>query len=1312
MKHKSLLLTLLLMLSSMVMAQVESGKVYRIVNGQYGTVVSASPIWNTLSCVTEGAATDYQQMWLITATENGKYIIQNVFSQKYLQNQESRETAFYTGTNQVEFTITENTSLPGYYNIDSGSTNWGMHCNSSGTVVPWSYGTDKVSASEWRFAEVSITEEEMAKAYEEYQAFAVINDNLGAIKEKAMTFFSDKAGTELKGEYAAMSDEELVAEMEGLPATLQNVILKIKNNSWDETTREKEFRVYEYKPYSDPVDWADKLYLRYYSRIDNPTGISSSSDREFLFIFVDEIPARTTVHLTEVNGTGFFGTDTKLVSGLNIVPSAMKDGVLYIRYVCRTDTATYELSDYPNLKVHIEGGYVNGFWSKERGHTNDDWAYMQKNMFKNPTAIQAKGKYSLLSFRKAEFLASCPTKITELINLWDFWNETQQRYMALNKYYRWFNNLQLAMSDDGGFMDAGNWRTHYNNNTLSTICNYDLLVADAGSTWGPNHEIGHNNQYTFEIVGTSEVSNNALANIVTFEQGTHTSRGNNLENQILDFENKVPYVLRGEGEYGSKLFSMTRMYFQLFLYAHAAGKCPDFYPRLFEKLRYDRLIGWQIRSSDELDENGFYKNSVNALHDQLKFAEACCEILQMDLSEFFESWGFFVPFKNGFVGDYGHHWVYLLEEDAKASKARMQKYEKKGGHLMFLEDRIRPSKRLDGNGYRQSYADWAGEKVGDVGDYGQWEDYIDESVKAEGYYYAVSKGMINIIEVEGAKGALGFKLYNGDTGELLTFTNRKSMKVPVAALNANLKVVAAQADGTDYVVPHASEGPEDLQLEALHNSYLAALQLKSRVANDSIEIGCYYPEALVELNALYSKAKAAYDNRDNSEHSYAEWSVMLDEECARIKSDPKNQVQFEENTTAYLTGAGSYRSYAMVWGTNGLVAKTSDNISNETAEKQWMVEYAGKEGEYHIKNGNGYYISDFAVNEVVQADVKSPIAAAKFNIVFENGRVIFPLADNPGITFGITGKRIDNELVLYGMSASDDNAQWKGFVIEDNSATHYKSELENALAEAKVLIREIINIDSLNTMNMFNSNIIVVDRNLEQYALNLYNKYNTVVEDMENAEMHKAYLTEFRKLFNQIEGTYKVNAPIVTEGEEVVWYRVYNRDSGMYISISSATSGTNANRLFMVSANNINDASLWGFASTGVPGEYKMYNNGKTGFVYEGSSNRLYVSNEEEPAIIKMTYDEANDAMLIMLGKKNFRETDSYADLNTRSKSYWVLEIADVENNKEIADIITVIEGVEADGVNNGNVYDMQGRKVTAPTKGIYIVNGKKVIVK
>ena len=1319
MKLKSLLTAFFVMLTTFAMAQVENGKVYRIVSSKYGTVVSESPVMHTLSCTPKGDAKSYQEMWKFTATEDGRFTIRNVFTQRYVQYETGRNVKWKTGLTETPFAVTENEKLKGHYNIDlTAGKNWGMHCDGSSNIVPWSYGPEEgeVTGTEWIFEEVTITEEEMAAAYTEFQDFITTLDNVSTIKATVENLFQDNAGTVLKDEYAAMSDDELVAAMAGVPTDLQQAVLKIKNNTW--AAREKEFRVYDYKPYSEPEEWNDILYTRLYSPLDNPTGINSSSNKSYIYVFVDEIPEGTYITLREISGTHYFGNDTPLKEGLNIIPATITDGVHYIRYICDTHTGfdgpaktgPKKLADYPAVKIHIEGGYVNGFWSKERGHTNEDWAYMQQNMFKNPAAIQAKGKYSLLSFRKAEFLAACPVKITELVSLWDFWNETQQKFMALDKYYDYFNNLQLAMSDDTGFMDAGNHRTHYNNNTLSTICNYDMLLADAGSTWGPNHEIGHNNQYVYEIVGTSEVSNNGFANMVTFEQGTHTSRGNNLNNQILDFENKVPYVLRGEGQYGQKLFSMTRMYFQLFLYAHAAGKCPDFYPRLHEKLRYDRLIGWSVNSWDEMDENGFYKNSVNALNDQLKFAEACCEILQMDLSEFFEAWGFFFPFKNGFVGDYGHHWVYLLEEDAKASKARMQKYEKKGGHLMFLEDRIRPSKRkespfCDGTGYRESYADWEGERVGDVGDFGQWMDYIDETVKAQGYYYAVSNGKVIIKEAEGASGALGFKLYNADTNELLTFTNRKKMNIPTSAEGVNLKVVAAQADGTDYVVPSAAEGPEEMQLAALEASLLNAKVIIGKKATSNTIVGYYYPEAIADLEAVYNEALAAKNNGDTSKYSYAEWSVMLDDERNKVLDNPDARILIKEAATFTARKAvGTNRGRYLDGGYPVATAVTN------TGDINWVIEYAGKAGEYYMKNASsGYYITGIGMNTSVFTDTKEQANAIKFNVGYNtDGWVLFTLADNADLALGIDGSKEPN---VIGVAVNDNNAQWRVDIKEDNSAEFYKNTLNELATEANYRITEILNLDSLQTMNIFNENIIVKDNNLNTYALNLLDTYYEVTEKMEGAtvvEMQK-FVNTLRKQLADIEGKYIVTAPIATEGERVVWYYLISNKSDKFASIYRGSSASNKDRVAM--KDEVDDFALWSFASTGKAGEYKVYNAGNEGFMYKNGTSKIHTSAEEDYLPVTVTYDTNNDGLLLTTGGKTIYDAGTYMSISG-TKSYWRLDIALIETNKEVADIITSIESVlpEADG--NSAIYDLSGRRVQNPTRGICIQNGKKVLVK
>ena len=1315
MKLKTLLTALFVMLATFATAQVEDGKVYRIVSAKYGTVMSESPILHTLSCASKGTATDYHEMWKFNATGDGKFTIQNVYTQRYVQYETGKNVVWRTSTNQAQFSVTETPGLKGCYNIDrAAGNNWGMHCDGSSNIVPWTYGTGEISGTEWTFELVNISAEEAEAAAVAYQDYALVLNNATSIAATVEALFEDKACTTLKAEYAAMSDDALVAAMAGVPADLQQAVLKVKNNAWDSVTREKEFRIYDYKPYSNPEVWANNLFTRPYNRINNPTGISTSDSKSFIYVFVEKIPEGTTIDLAEMASTKFWGNDTPLHEGLNIVPCANKDGSLYIRYICETAIDGKKLADYPTVKVHIENGYVNGFWSKERGHTNEDWVYMRDNMFKNPNALQAAGDLTVLNFRTYEFLKECPDNIEGVMRLWDFWNSRQNHYMALDKYYAWTNNKQLAMSDDNGFMDASSYRTHYNNNTLSTIVNYDLLVEDAGSSWGPNHEIGHTNQYAFQIIGTSEVSNNALTNFAIFDQGTHVSRGNNMENQIIDYENKIPYVVRGEGAYGSKLFSMTRMYFQLFLYFHAAGKDTTFYPRLYEKLRYDRLVGWNTpNSQDELDANGYYKGSVDAKYDQLKFAEACCEVAQMDLSEFFEAWGFFIPMKTALVGDYSHHYVYLHQSSIDSSRANMQQYEKKGGHLMFLEDRVRqsPTKKSpfsDGTGYRKNYADWSGERIGDteIGKFGQWMDYIDESVKAQGYFYAVSKGKVVIKEAEGASGALGFKLYNAETGELLTFTNRLEMNVPVSASGATLRVVAAQADGTDYVVPHASQGPESMQREALDGSLKSANAIIKKKAQKTTVVGYYKPEAIADLEALYEEANAAFKNSDTSKYSFAEWSIMLDDECSKVLANEDARILIKEGTVFTMRRLEKpYKSYYAV-GEYPTAKATNSTVdkNNEPEEINWTLEYAGKVGEYYMKSvSNGYYVTSLNTYNVFLASNKQE-DAQRFTVGYtDDGGVNFILADGSETVFGL-----DDNGNLKKLSLNETGAKWRVDVVEDNSAELYTAILEELIVDANVKITEVLNLDSLQTMNIFSEKIIVLDNNLNTYALNLLDTYYEVSDNKETATVlqKQKYVNMLRKQLADMEGKYVVISPIATKGDRVVWYYIISNKNEKFAGI--AVDGRHKGRVSVTDV--VDDDVLWSFVSTGKPGEYKVYNAGRQGFAYKDGSY-ISISTEEDVMPVSVAYSAEGGGLLLSAGGKTIYDSGSVVQLSS-TKSLWRVQIALIENNQELADIITTIESVIPEAAGNAAIYDLSGRRVENPTRGIFIQKGQKVLVK
>ena len=73
------------------------------------------------------------------------------------------------------------------------------------------------------------------------------------------------------------------------------------------------------------------------------------------------------------------------------------------------------------------------------------------------------------------------------------------------------------------------------------------------------------------------------------------------------------------------------------------------------------------------------------------------------------------------------------------------------------------------------------------------------------------------------------------------------------------------------------------------------------------------------------------------------------------------------------------------------------------------------------------------------------------------------------------------------------------------------------------------------------------------------------------------------------------------------------------------------------------------------------------------------------------------------------------ATLYVQKESLEAYKATDVWNNfQNIQGIdVTEIKGIEADENNKQDVYyDLSGRKLNAPKKGLNIINGKKVIVK
>jgi hypothetical protein len=187
-------------------------------------------------------------------------------------------------------------------------------------------------------------------------------------------------------------------------------------------------------------------------------------------------------------------------------------------------------------------------------------------------------------------------------------------------------------------------------------------------------------------------------------------------------------------------------------------------------------------------------------------------------------------------------------------------------------------------------------------------------------------------------------------------------------------------------------------------------------------------------------------------------------------------------------------------------------------------------------------------------------------------------------------------------------------------------------------------------------------------------------------------------------------APVSKKLDQVVWYRIMNKDNGKYISVSDKTTSTNKDRLAVVAASALNDRALWTFSATGKKNEFTMYNKELASYVSQKSTskNNIYVQ-AEDAVPVTFEYDSENGGVVIRLNTLPMKEASGYVNVNPmNSPSYWVLEIVAVENS-----VFDGIEEVFGEGsISDENIYDLSGRRVLNPTRGIYIQNGKKVLLK
>lgn len=1265
----------------------EDGKIYKIVCPSRGDLkIAEDIIEHTVYCPADLGAKGYAQLWRLVQ-DGDFWLIQNVYSGRYLQHQNIITYSYTTATTAAQFKIVEHTSLasngyPGYYKIMNGVSTLGLHCDAGSSLVPYMMDTDSPGGSSWKIELVSISEEEIAQAQAEYNAFASATDNKEEIISAYSAFFDDELCMTLKSEYASMSDEELTAAMgTAIPVALVDAAIKVKNDSW--AAREKEFRVHSYEAYSDPDVWGSKLLTKKYTWQNNPTGIYANT-ADVVYVFVgSDVPEGATLELDAVTDNGSRGSRTTLNKGLNIVPISRSYQTLFVIYTADT-SGDKVISDFADIEIRIEGGVLNGYWDIER-HDDADWVDISQNLATHPYII-IKGENFIFNMVREYMIKAgyCRDKITDAIAWWDKMAVWQWGIMGLEDVRpSRFNNKLCARTLPTGYQSATHYYTQYLASYISNLLPYEQMMNNADNAWGPAHENGHVQQEAITPINCSEVSNNLFSNLVLYKLGRWTSRGESVSKSASEYEAGLSWPSR------SNSLSL-RMYWQLYLYYHVAGNDTLFYPKLFKLLREDPIV--KVGSSDKSYIN---KGSDDLLH----FAEKCCEASGENMTAFFESWGFFVPMKEQHYGDYADYYLTSTQEMIDATKAKMAQYPKVAGGIEFIEDRIDYLPRLDGIEGERLY-NAAGVTREAAGDLGSYKSFMSDSFNnvARGYSYKRQSTISNFeIKHEGASGAVGFRVYDA-TGKLVTFSNKYKFTIPASAAQGAIKIVAVQANGVEVELPSSAvAGNEEEQLDALKFSLaLAEIHIKN-IAESHKQTGLYYPELAQSLKEIYEAALEAKNNASQEVHTYGEWSVMLDDEVARIISDKYAYIPIKARNLYKLTNANR-RDYVLSFSENNLYG--SNTASGD--DILWEFIPAGTENCYYIKSKTGYYVSSISEGNIVIAASTEQAGAVMFKAErYSNGAFILSHIDNPDLAIHFNfsdGKKV------VGGAASVQASRWL-FTVEEDLASVYESEhLPKLIVEVEELLSQICVDGSTADNILLKEGVTPLVDNFNDFLVELITAKDEAKENIDTAYDLYSYINELEGALANLKGKYVV-LPIISTEDEVVWYYIRNVESGMYCSVDLTTkSGVNkrAVKLEDITGQETEDRFRWALYATDSEDSYIIVNAAEGNPVYSISRMSLKVDGSEE-----------GEPQQVQIGTNGFTINTAYGYWTSTGGNYvktgatascWCFE--------KIEETSTSIDSIDGDACVVKGIYDIYGRKldeITAP--GIYIVNGKKVVV-
>jgi len=480
-----------------------------------------------------------------------------------------------------------------------------------------------------------------------------------------MAFFTDASCGQLKPGVQSKDLDRFKSDL------LKMVAAQMLDGSYDTT-----YRAATYEAYPSPRALDEALKLGGgFSRYENITGmclepgehvvlVGNTEGKELALLIPDWMrkPPEGINPAKDPNGWGLRRQKIAIQEGANVI-QVEKGGNVYVSYFDdHADTA-------PKVVVHFPTGKVNGFFDASK-HTNADWDRLLDEAVS--PIMDARGKHIQVAYPVQWFNVYTRGKGVELIANYDKLLHQHYTLLGLVKYNKVPRNRILARVNFNYYMFRDRDGVAYlgNKSTMRKVADPEVVIV-GDPCWGFCHEVGHVLQMRPQMTwgGMTEVSCNI------FSMYTVTGMGNrsrlkaqknyaSAREKIIEARPKISYLAC------PNVFDRLVPFWQLHLYFARHGK-PDFYADVMEEMRRRPHAG----------------RGNESIRNQSDFVKICCDVGQLDLTDFFDKWGFFWVGELT-VKDYRTYHYTITREmvDEVKSYIAGKKYKKPTEDITLVED--------------------------------------------------------------------------------------------------------------------------------------------------------------------------------------------------------------------------------------------------------------------------------------------------------------------------------------------------------------------------------------------------------------------------------------------------------------------------------------------------------------------------------------------------------------------------------------------------------------------------------------------------